>query len=66
MYYRKRKKLTQLQLAEKCRGQSEDCHISRNYIQRIETAVSSCTLDTLIDIANALEVPLVRLFDNKE
>ena len=66
MYLRKQKKLTQMQLAEKCRGHGDDCHISRNYIQRIETAVSSCTVDTLIDIADALEVPLIRLFDFRD
>lgn len=59
LYYRKEKGLTQIQLAEKC-------SISRTYIQRIETAASSCTLDTLIDIANALEIPIVKLFEFRE
>ena len=66
MFIRKQKKLTQMALAERCCGQGDDCHISRNYLQRIETGVSSCTLDTLIDIADALEVPLVKLLDSKE
>ena len=59
LYYRKEKGLTQIQLAEKC-------SISRTYIQRIETAASSCTLDTLIDITNALEIPIVKLFEFRE
>ncbi len=59
LYYRKEKGLTQIQLAEKC-------SISRTYIQRIETAASSCTLDTLIDIVNALEIPIVKLFEFRE
>lgn len=66
MFLRKQQKLTQMSLAEKCVGQSDDCRISRNYIQRIETGVSSCTLDTLVDIANALDVPLSRLFEFEE
>ena len=51
--------MTQMELAEKC-------GISRNYIQRIETAASSCTLDTLIDVAAALEIPLYKLFEFRE
>ena len=66
MFIRKQKGLSQMDLAERCRGQADDHHISRNYLQRIETGVSSCTLDTLIDIADALEVPLVRLLDIDE
>ena len=56
LHYRKEQGMTQMQLAEKC-------GISRNYIQRIETASSSCTLDTLIDIAEALKIPIEKLFD---
>ena len=56
LHYRKEQGMTQMQLAEKC-------GISRNYIQRIETASSSCTLDTLIDIAEALQIPIEKLFD---
>ena len=63
LYYRKQKRLPQMQLAERCRGRGEDAHISRNYIQRIETGISSCTLDTLIDIADALEVSLAQLME---
>ena len=59
LHYRKEQGLTQMQLAEKC-------GISRNYIQRIETAASSCTVNTLIDIAEALSVPLKKLFEFRE
>lgn len=59
LHYRKEQGLTQMQLAEKC-------NVSRNHIQRIETAASSCALDTLIDIAEALKIPLKKLFEFKD
>ncbi len=59
LHYRKEQGLTQIQLAEKC-------GISRTYMQKIETAACSCTLDTLIDIAAALNVPIKKLFEFKE
>ncbi len=59
LHYRKELGMTQMQLAEKC-------DLSRNHIQRIETAVSSCSLDTLINIAEALNIPLVKLFEFKD
>lgn len=59
LFYRRQRNMTQMELAEKC-------GISRNYIQRIETAASSCTLDTLIDVAAALEIPLYKLFEFRE
>ena len=59
LHYRKEQGLTQIQLAEKC-------DISRTYMQKIETAACSCTLDTLIDIAEALNIPLKKLFEFKE
>ena len=59
LHYRKEQGLTQIQLAERC-------GISRTYMQKIETAVTSCTLDTLIDIADALKIPLVKLFEFKD
>ena len=59
MHYRKEQGMTQMQLAERC-------DISRNYIQRIETATCSCTLDTLIDIADALNIPIRKLFEFKD
>ena len=51
LHYRKEQGLTQIELAEKC-------DISRTYMQKIETAASSCTLDTLMDIAEALNISL--------
>ena len=59
LHYRKEQGLTQMRLAEKC-------GISRNYIQRIETAASSCTVNTLVDIAEALSIPLKKLFEFRE
>lgn len=56
LHYRKEQALTQEQLAEKC-------GISRTYIQKIETAASSCTLDTIMDICSALDIPLKKIFD---
>lgn len=56
LYYRKEQGLTQMQLAEKS-------NISRTYMQKIETAACSCSLETLIDIADALNIPLVKLFE---
>ena len=62
LYYRKERRMTQQQLADEC---GED-GISRAFIQRIETGVSSCSVDTLIDIANALNIPLAKLCEFKE
>lgn len=59
LYYRKEQRLTQEDLAEAC-GKN------RTFIQRIETGVSSCSLDTLIDIAQALNIPLYKLFMFKD
>ncbi len=59
LHYRKEQGMTQMQLAEKC-------HISRTYMQKIETAAASCTLDTLMDIADALGIQIKKLFEFKE
>ena len=59
LHYRKEQGMTQIQLAEKC-------NISRTYMQKIETAACSCTLDTLMDIAEALNIPLKKLFEFKD
>ena len=59
LHYRKEQGMTQMQLAEKC-------GLSRNHIQRIESAAKSCSLDTLIDIAEALGIPLKKLFEFKD
>ncbi len=59
LHYRKEQGMTQMQLADKT-------GISKNHMQRIETAACSCTLDTLIDIADALNIPLKKLFEFKD
>ena len=59
LHYRKEQGMTQEQLAEKC-------NISRNFMQRIETAASSCTVNTLSDIADALNIPLKKLFEFRD
>lgn len=59
LYYRKEQGLTQMQLAEKA-------NISRTYMQKIETASCTCTLDTLMDIAEALGIPLKKLFEFRD
>ena len=58
LYYRKERGMTQADLAERA-------NISRQYAQRIETAVATPSLDTLLDIAHALGVPVQKLFDPK-
>ncbi len=59
LHYRKEQGLTQEQLAEKC-------NISRTYMQKIETASSSCSLDTLIDISRSLNIPLKKIFEFRD
>ncbi len=59
LHYRKEQGMTQMQLAEKC-------DLSRNHVQRIETAACSCSLDTLIEIAEALNIPLKKLFEFRD
>ena len=60
-YYRKLKKMTQLQLAEAI-------DISRTHMSNIEApnVPTSVSLDTLFDIAEVLEVPINRLFIFKD
>ncbi|MBQ4522974.1 MAG: helix-turn-helix transcriptional regulator [Lachnospiraceae bacterium] len=55
-YYRKLKGLTQLQLAEKI-------NISRTHMSNIEAPnmPTSISLETLLDIADALEIPVANL-----
>ncbi len=53
--------MTQALLAEICGN-----GVSTNHIQRVETGASGCSVDLLIEIAQALEVPLYKLFIFKE
>jgi len=57
-YYRKRAKLTQDQLAEKA-------DISRGYLGEIEAPnmVTTMSLEVLLNIADALEVPVTKLLE---
>lgn len=56
LYYRKQLGLTQEALAE-------IIGIGQQHMQRIETAHSVPSLPTLLDIAEALGVPVQKLFD---
>lgn len=58
MYNRKEQGITQMQLAEMT-------SYSRNHIQQIETACAVPSLDALLDIAEALNVPITKLFEAK-
>ena len=55
-YYRKIKKLSQSQLAEKI-------NISRTHMSRIETADCAVSLDVVFDICRVLEIPPKDIFD---
>ena len=59
-YYRRAKGMTQTELAEAV-------HISRTHMSNIEAPNShtSLSLNKLMDIAEALEIPLKTLFDFK-
>ena len=59
LHYRKERGLTQMQLAEKC-------NVSKNHIQRIETAAAGCSVEVLSDIAASLQIPLKKLFEFRE
>ena len=61
LYYRKEQRLTQAQLAEMCGN-----GVSTNHLQRVETEEGGASVDLLIDIAKALEIPLYKLFEFKE
>lgn len=56
LHYRKEQGLTQEQLANMTGH-------SRNHIQRVETAYTAPTLATLLDISQALQVPLEKLLE---
>lgn len=57
MYERKRCALTQEQLSEKI-------DLSRQQLQRIETANAAPSLDTLFKLSEALNVPVTEFFKN--
>ena len=54
MRCRKERKLTQEQLADRI-------GYSRQQVQRVETAAAAPSVDILLDISEALQVPLERL-----
>ena len=56
LYYRKERGITQMQLAEMT-------SYSRNHIQQIETARAIPSVDALLDIAEALNIPMGKLFE---
>ena len=55
-YYRRRNKLTQEQLAELV-------GIDRTHMGNIELARSGASLDVIFRIADALEIPVYKLFE---
>lgn len=58
-YYRKRRGLSQLKLAEMI-------DISRTHMSRIETADCAVSLDVVFDICDVLSVSPSKLFDFRE
>ncbi len=58
MYFRKQKGLTQLELADLS-------DYSRNHIQQIETGKVSPSIETLLIIADVLDIPVAKLFEEK-
>lgn len=59
VYYRKKKRLSQTQLAELV-----DIH--RTYVSAIELGKVSVSFDVLFRLAQVLEVPVSRLFEIRE
>ena len=58
-YYRRRKELTQEQLAELV-------GIDRTHMGNIELARSGASLDVIFRIADALEIPVYKLFEFRD
>lgn len=58
-YYRRIKKMTQMELAEKV-------DVSSNYLSQIERGFKTVSLPTLMQIADVLGVPERDLFDFRE
>ena len=59
VYYRKKKRLSQTQLAELA-----DIH--RTYVSAIELGKVSVSFDVLLRLAQVLEVPVSKLFEIRE
>lgn len=59
VYYRKKKRLSQTQLAELV-----DIH--RTYVSSIELGKVSVSFDVLFRLADALEIPVHKLFEFRE
>ena len=58
-YYRRRNKLTQEQLAELV-------GVDRTHMGNIELARSGASLDVIFRIADALEIPVYKLFEFRD
>ncbi len=60
-FYRKRQKMTQIELAEKA-------NISRTHLSNIEAPNmhTALSLETLFDLADALEIPPYKLLEFKD
>lgn len=58
LYYRKQQGITQQKLAELT-------SYSKNHIQKIETAKASPSVEALLDIAAALNIPVEKLFERR-
>lgn len=58
-YYRRKRELTQEQLAEMA-------EIERNHMSSIELAKAGTSLDVIFRMADALEVPVHKLFEFRE
>lgn len=59
VYYRKKKRLSQTQLAELV-------NIHRTYVSAIELGKVSVSFDVLFRLAQVLEVPVSKLFEIRE
>lgn len=58
LYYRKERGMTQLELAKLAA-------FSRNHIQQIERASATPSVTALLDIAEALGIPVSKLFETR-
>ncbi|MBQ9414421.1 MAG: helix-turn-helix transcriptional regulator [Clostridia bacterium] len=58
-YYRKLNGFTQERLAEKL-------GLDRTTISKIELAVSGVSLDTVFELADLFQIPVIKLFDFRE